>query len=65
MLYRINIVGSKGDKVKIAIPFKAVKLLATNEKAMEAFKKNRIMKLLKNFLILVISSGIPASSFGR
>lgn len=44
MLYRINIVGSKGDKVKIAIPFKAVKLLATNEKAMEAFKKNRIMK---------------------
>ncbi len=44
MLYRINIVGSKGDKVRIAIPFEAVKLLATNEKAMEAFKKNRIMK---------------------
>lgn len=44
MLYRINIVGSKGDKVRIAIPFEAVKLLAANEKAMEAFKKNRIMK---------------------
>ncbi len=44
MLYRINIVGSKGDKVKIAIPFEAVKLVASNEKAMEAFKKNRIMK---------------------
>ena len=44
MLYRINIIGSKGDKVKIAIPFEAVKLVASNEKAMEAFKKNRIMK---------------------
>ena len=44
MLYRINIVGSKGDKVKIAIPFEAVKLVASNEKAMEAFAKNRIMK---------------------
>ncbi|MBQ2657572.1 MAG: hypothetical protein IJF87_03255 [Erysipelotrichaceae bacterium] len=44
MLYRINIIGSRGDKVKIAIPFEAVKLVASNEKAMEAFKKNRIMK---------------------
>ena len=44
MLYRINIIGSKGDKVRIAIPFEAVKLVASNEKAMEAFKKNRIMK---------------------
>ena len=44
MLYRINIIGSRGDKVKIAIPFEAVKLVASNEKAMEAFAKNRIMK---------------------
>ncbi len=44
MLYRINIVGSKGDKVRIAVPFEAVKLVTSNEKAMEAFKKNRIMK---------------------
>ena len=44
MLYRITIDGSKGDKVRIAIPFEAVKLVASNEKAMEAFKKNRIMK---------------------
>ena len=44
MLYRIKIDGSRGDKVKIAIPFEAVKLVASNEKAMEAFKKNRIMK---------------------
>lgn len=44
MLYRINIIGSRGDKVKIAIPFEAVKLVASNEKAMEAFTKNRIMK---------------------
>lgn len=44
MLYRINIIGSRGDKIKIAIPFEAVKLVASNEKAMEAFAKNRIMK---------------------
>ena len=44
MLYKIKIDGSKGDRIKITIPFEAVKLVAANEKAMQAFQKNRIMK---------------------
>ena len=44
MLYTIKIDGSKGDRIKITIPFEAVKLVAANEKAMQAFTKNRIMK---------------------
>ena len=44
MLYKIKIDGSKGDKITITIPFAAVKLVAANEKAMQAFAKNRIMK---------------------
>ena len=39
MLYRIRIDGSKGDKVRIAIPFEAVKLLAANEKGCKAIKQ--------------------------
>ncbi|MBO4919740.1 MAG: hypothetical protein J5365_06235 [Erysipelotrichaceae bacterium] len=44
MLYKIKIDGSKGDRIKITIPFEAVKLVVANEKAMQAFTKNRIMK---------------------
>ena len=44
MLYKIKIDGSKGDRIKITIPFEAVKLVAANEKAMQAFARNRIMK---------------------
>ena len=46
MLYRVKIDGSRGDKVKIAIPYEAVKLVSENEKAMKAFQKNRIMKAI-------------------
>ncbi|MBQ6477929.1 MAG: hypothetical protein IJI44_01040 [Erysipelotrichaceae bacterium] len=46
MLYKVKIDGSRGDKVKITVPFEAVKLVSENEKAMEAFTKNRIMKAI-------------------